>query len=426
MPSDRKLPNWIDAFLHYTNNTEPPYLYRKWTAISCIAAVMQRKCSIDWGTALTFYPNLYVVLVGPSATGKSYAMSAGLDLLHELSTVRMSAQATSLQALISHLKDTNLTDIDMATGDQIYHSSLTIFSKEFTVFLGYHNREMMTALCDWYDCDRKWVYDTISRKKEEIIGVWVNLLGGTTPDLIQSALPIESIGGGLTSRIIFIVEEKNEKIIPIPVQQPREKELFYFLLHDLEKISLISGKFQYTEGFSDLWTEWCFESQRNPPFHDPKFDGYMGRRRCHLLKLSMIMSAAHGQHNLVLSKDDLENAIKALTEAEVKMGTVFSGVGKSDVAGLIQKSTTFFLNSKTDEVPVWQFAQFFSGDMDKMMMDRVLATLEVSKIVKVINKPGTDNIIRILVPHGNEIVKKSNDLTAADEASQPHQENHQK
>ena len=192
---ERKLPNWIEAFLLYTENTEPPYLFRKWTAISCIASALQRKCYVDWGTALTFYPNLYVVLVGPSATGKGTAMNPGLDIISELPNIRLSAQSTSREALIRHLKDTNLTDLDIQSGKQIYHSSLTIFSKEFTVFLGYHNKELMAALCDWYDCDRKWVYETIARKKEEIIGVWVNLLAGTTPDLIQSSLPIESIWG---------------------------------------------------------------------------------------------------------------------------------------------------------------------------------------------------------------------------------------
>ena len=223
--SNRSLPNWIEAFMQYTENTEPPTLFRKWTAIACIASAMQRKCFINWGTALTFYPNLYIVLVGPSATGKGTAMNPGLDILKELPFIRLSAQATSYQALIRHLKETNLPDIDEKTGNQLYHSSLTIFSKEFTVFLGYHNQELMSALCDWYDCDSQWVYETIARKREKIEGVWVNLLAGTTPDSIQSALPIESIGGGLTSRIIFVFEEKKAKLITVPIMSPKEAQL---------------------------------------------------------------------------------------------------------------------------------------------------------------------------------------------------------
>ena len=87
----RKLSNWIESFLQYTDNTEPPFLFRKWTAISCIASAMQRKCYVEWGTSLIFYPNLYVVLVGPSATGKGTAMNPGLDLLCEIPAIRMSA-----------------------------------------------------------------------------------------------------------------------------------------------------------------------------------------------------------------------------------------------------------------------------------------------------------------------------------------------
>src|SRR4030066_746896 len=96
-PSNRCLGDWISGFMQYTENSEPPTLFKKWTAISCIAAALQRKVRVEWGTALTFYPNFYVVLVGPSATGKGTAMNPGLGILNEVPAVRMTAQATSLQ-----------------------------------------------------------------------------------------------------------------------------------------------------------------------------------------------------------------------------------------------------------------------------------------------------------------------------------------
>jgi hypothetical protein len=394
---ERNLPNWIDAFLKYTENSEPPYLFRKWTAISCIAAAMQRKCYINWGTALTFYPNLYIVLVGPSATGKGTAMNPGLDILKEISTIRLSAQATTYQALITALKETNLGDIDMATGASVGHSSMTIFSKEFTVFLGYHNNELMAALCEWYDCDDDWSYRTQARGKEYIKGVWVNLIGGTTPDLIRSSLPSDSIGGGLTSRIIFIVEEKKAKLVTMPVQTPAELKLREALIEDLEKISLLSGRYDFTEGFAELWTEWCYDAEEHPPFYNPKFDGYIGRRRPHLMKLSMIYSAARGTNDFLLTRDDLEDSIKTLEEAEMKMEGVFAGVGKSDIASMIHRATAFLINYGSDRIPFFEFARYFSGDMDKREMDRVLLTLEASKIITQVSVPGKDGDDYILV-----------------------------
>ena len=214
--SERILEDWIDGYIKYTEDSEPCELYRKWAAISCIAAAMQRKCFIRWGPSLIFYPNLYIVLVGPAAARKGTAMSPGLDILQEIPNIKLSAQATSLQALIRTLKNTNSTDYDPETGKQNFHSSMTIFSKEFTVFLGYQNHSLISALCDWYDCDRKWSYETISRNREEITGVWVNLIGATTPELIQSSLPMEAIGGGLTSRIIFVYADGPGKLVVIP------------------------------------------------------------------------------------------------------------------------------------------------------------------------------------------------------------------
>lgn len=396
LPPNRKLTDWISSFMQYTENSEPPILFRKWSAIATIAAALQRKVRVQWGTSLVFYPNMYIVLVGPSATGKGTAMSPALDIISEIPSIRMSAQATSLQALIRRLKETNLTDIDIGTGKQQFHSSMTVFSKEFTVFLGYHNRELMAALCDWYDCDRKWKYETISRKTEEIIGVWVNLIAGTTPDLIQSSLPIESIGGGLTSRIIFVFEEKKAKMVALPTQTQEEVQLQKDLLHDLEKISMVSGEFKWTGAFSDAWTNWCYECEEQPPFADPKFDGYLGRRRGHVMKLAMIINASHGKHLMTLDKPDLDEARKMIKEVEVRMPLVFRGVGKSDMSSLIQRAIAFIETSVVDEIPLFQFARYFQNDMDKVTLDRVIGTLETMKLIRIIRRPQADTLIKIL------------------------------
>jgi len=395
MPNNRNIPDWIDGFMLLTEESEPPILFRKWTAISTIASALQRKCRVEIGISLTFYPNFYVVLVGPSATGKGTAMKYAYDIIEQIPTIRMSAQATSLQALIRRMKEVNLTDIDQETGDQLYHSSFTIFSNEFTVFLGYHNRELIAALCDWYDCHNRWTYDTIKRDREEVIGVWVNILAGTTPDNIQTSLPLEAIGGGLTSRIIFVNEEKKAKLVVFPSTTKRELDLQQYLAHDLEQIALISGVFKFTENAMEIYSSWCRTADENPPFYSPKFDGYCGRRRNHLISLSMVCSASRN-NDLIITEDDLSRAAALLAEVEVKMGTVFRGIGTSDISSLINDAIVFIENSRTPDIPMWQFARKFEGNMDKIVLDRVLFTLEASKYITINKKPGTDTMIRVL------------------------------
>jgi len=393
--NERNLPDWIEGFMLLTEESEPPILFRKWTAISTIASALQRKCRVDIGISLTFYPNFYIVLVGPSATGKGTAMKYAYDIIEQIPAIRLSSQATSLQALISRMKDTNLTDIDMLTGEQLYHASLSIFSNEFTVFLGYHNRELIAALCDWYDCHNRWSYDTIKRSKEEVIGVWVNVLAGTTPDNIQSSLPMEAIGGGLTSRIIFVNEEKKSKLVVFPSTTERELQLQQHLIHDLEQVTLMSGAFNFTKDAMEFYSDWCHLADANPPFYSPKFDGYCGRRRNHLISLSMVCSASR-ESNLIITKDDLERSSILLAEVEIKMGTVFRGIGTSDISSLMNDAIIFIENSSTPDIPMWQFARQFEGNMDKIILDRVVYTLEASKYIEILRRPGADTMIRVL------------------------------
>lgn len=410
MPEKRNLPDWIEGFMLLSENSEPPDLYRKWCAIGTVAAALQRKVHVDLGISLTFYPNFYIVLVGPSAAGKGTAMRYASDIIDQIPLIRLSAQATSLQALIRRMKQENLTDIDIATGQQFFHSSMTIFSDEFTVFLGYHNRELIASLCDWFDCKPRWTYDTIKRDKEEIIGVWVNIIAGTTPDNIQSALPMEAIGTGLTSRIIFVNEGPTDKLVVLPGLSERDLNLQQMLINDLEQIVMMSGGFRFTEAYLSAYTDWCHDAKRNPPFHDPKFDGYCGRRRNHLMSLAMVCSASRN-NELVLELQDFERAASLLAEVEVKMGLVFRGMGQSDISGLINDAITFFEKSKETEVPEWRFARYFEGNMDKTSMDRVLYTLEASKYIRRVRKPHMDTMIYILDRIKNKQTEEGEDET---------------
>ncbi len=379
--NERKLDDWIDSFMEFTKESEPPDSFRLWTAISVIAAALQRKVKISWGH-ITWYPNMYIILVGPSASRKGTAMGPGYDLLMDLG-VTLAAQATSRQALISRMKNSTQSELN-EEGKMEFHSSLTVFSKEFTVFLGYHNRELMSDLCDWYDCERRWKYETISRQTEEIIGVWVNIIGATTPDLIAASLPPDAIGSGLTSRIIFVCEDRIGKIVPVHFLSKYELDLRDKLYEDLEKINSMVGRFKFTPEFIDLWTEWYLkEGPLENKFSDPRFKGYTGRRATHVMKLCMIMSASR-TGSMIISDKDLERAIRILEWAERKMPRVFTGVGKSQIAETLPQVLTYIQRQKTTTFEA--LLKTFYYDSDEIEMKRIVRTLELSNAVRVVGK----------------------------------------
>jgi len=340
----RQLPDWIDAYMRYTQETEPPVLYRKWVGISCIAAALRRKVWLPWDIDGKLYPNLYVVLVGPPGKcRKGTAMSSGMSLAKELG-IKLAPNSLTREQLIRELADSS--DITI-TKDKKYitHASLTILSTELTVFLGYDNKQMIMDLTDWYDCLDNWEYRTKTQGADEIAGVWVNLLGATTPQQVQSALPPDTFGGGLASRIIFVFEEDKAKKVPEPHNSPELKDLRQVLLEDLSMISALDGPFKVTREYMDRWVDWYMRSDETAPDMPPTFEGYLNRRQTHLRKLSMLCSVSRS-NDMILTKEDWDRALGILEATEVKMPRTFAGVGTSKNSQLLVQLMDYISTKK--------------------------------------------------------------------------------
>ena len=322
---------------------------------------------------LRFYPNMYVVLVGPSG-------SRGLKLASE---------AITREALIRELNTSSLTVADNVTGKITMHSSLTIFSGELTVFLGYQNKQLMSDLTDWYDCRDRWTYRTKLSGTDEIIGVWVNLIGGTTPELIQASMPLEAIGGGLTSRMIFIFEHRKEKREAVPMG---DLELRRQLFHDMEIIFTLRGEYKYREDFLTKYSEW-YLTENEPPFTDHYFSGYCERRANHILKLSMICNASRSSGDMVLNAEDFFRAKKLLEMAEVKMPFVFRGVGKNVLADVTERLLGLMAANKRMELS--DVMNRFYKDVDRQSLHGVIATLETMGSIQVVYE-GTNTYLKYL------------------------------
>ena len=373
----RILDDWISNYLQLTNNSEPPLLFRKWVSVSVIASCLQRKCFLPWGS-LTFYPNMYVVLVAPSgAARKGTAMGPGMDFITEPGlNIRLAAEAITREALIRELKNSSDNTISQDTGQMMFHASLTVFSQELTVFLGYNNMQLMSDLTDWYDCRKKWTYRTKHEGVDEIEGPWVNLIGATTPKLIQSSMPVDAIGLGLTSRMIFVYEEKKGKIVPDPFVTPKEIELRIKLVSDLTRITQLHGPFKVTGEFVSYWTEWYLSQEDKPPFQDDRFSGYFERRPTHVMKLSMILNAARTD-SMTINEQDLHSAIALLEATEERMPLTFSGFGKSSQSEILSRCMAEI--GRTGETSFEALMYRFRNDATKWDLERVLESLIAMK-----------------------------------------------
>ena len=369
MSDKRQLDDWIGAYMQYAHMTEPPTRYHLWSAISLIAACLQRKCFYFMGS-IEVFPNMYIALVGPPAARKGTAMDIAFPFLERLN-IKVAAEAITREALIRELANANDNDLDLKTGKRSFHSSLTIWSQELAVFLGYNNRQLISDLTDWYDCKRKWTYRTKNMGEDEILGVFVNMLGAITPDLLRATMPIEAIGGGLTSRFMFIFEWDKEKIVPV---SKLDKSVLSGMIHDLEQIRMMSGEFSYTKEMEELWIEWYSHHEEKLPFKDPKFDGYFQRRGKHILKLSMILSASRSNEMLIEAKD-FQNAVSYVEDAEKNMANTFSGIGRASHADVLAKIMTEVSMAGPNGIRFSDLLSLHRSDIDVQGLEKVIHTL---------------------------------------------------
>jgi hypothetical protein len=373
----RELSDWITAYQEYTLETESAAIFHKWTAISVLAAVLRRKVWFNFGR-IKIFPNLFVVFVAePGVARKTQAISFGEELLSNISGVAIAADTSTPQALLDDLEEA-VTATLMPDSTNFSHSSLTIFSGEFESFLGdkKENARMLVILTDLFDCKQR-PYRTRTRHSgsNEIPSPFLNMLAATTPESLANSLPSTAIGGGLTSRIIFVWAEGRRKKIDVPEKPPsRIKDA---LVKDLAVISRIAGAYNFTGDGRAWWKKWYASYEENDPKRickDPAFRGWYSRKPLFIIKLAVIIAASRaGSGELVITPEYLEAALETLEEAERTMTKTFSAVGRSSVTADVELVRSLLqqhkvLSENTLLQMVWR-------DIDSKKFDTVIHTI---------------------------------------------------
>jgi hypothetical protein len=377
--------------MKYTYNSEPKDIFKRWVGISVIAACLRRKVKLQFGFDWV-YPNMYIILTGPSGRArKGTALSPGLSMLREKG-IPLAAESTTREALIKAIEGSVTECLTDERGMvQEVQSSLTIYSPELAVFLGYDNKDMMAALCDWWDCPNIWDYDTKNKGKNELKGVWVNMIGGTTPELLQEYLTRLAIGGGLASRVIFVYAGDRGKLVPCPVLTAEELEVKKDLSHDLDEIKLMRGEFKRTEEWWDLWQEWYTTDGHKPPFEDERFEPYASRRPMHLMKLCMVINASRHDGRMILTKADLAKSIDLLKTTELEMRKAFGGVGRQQYAGVTNRIMQVL--DERGRIEPRELLNMFYHDIDSKEFTDIMSTLSEMGYCQIIKEEGGETWI---------------------------------
>ena len=326
----RKKPNWIKTYMQYSSFSEAPDKMHFWVAVSTIAGALRRRVWIDQGY-FQWTPNFYIILVAPPGiVSKSTTLSIGMNLLRQLEGIKFGPDAVTWQALTQALADAN-EGVLMADGTYHPMSCITISSSEFGTFLNPNDREMVDVLVSLWDGQLGvWEKRTKTQGSDRIENPWINIAACTTPGWIAGNFPEYLIGGGCTSRCVFVYGKQKRRLIAYPsaVLPPEFEQLQKDLVHDLEAISLLRGAYHLTPQAIEWGTAWYENHYNNRPKHldNERFAGYLARKQTHIHKLAIVLSASE-KDDLIITKDNLEVASQIVTGLEADMPEVFSLIG---------------------------------------------------------------------------------------------------
>lgn len=347
--SRRHFSDWLQAYLEYTEYSEAPAVFHFWAGVHTVAGALRRKTWIEMGY-FQWYPNFYIIFVAPPGiVSKSTTLRIGQNLLRQLKGIHFGPEAITWQALVTHLAEST-EGIPLANGTFMPMSALSIASGEFGTFLNPHDREMVDILVALWD-GQTGIFEkkTKTSGHDRIENPWLNIAACTTPAWIQGNFPEYLIGGGFTSRCIFVYASKKRRFIAYPsMEMPKAfKDLENKLVEDLRTLSLLTGEFHLTPEAVAWGTEWYEKhyAKTDNILAGERFAGYWARKQTHMHKLAMILSAAQG-NDLIISAKHLESAEKILTVNERDMPHVFSAIGADTGAKKFREIMQILLSHK--------------------------------------------------------------------------------
>ena len=330
---ERKNKDWITSFLRYSSYGEAPTKFYFWVAVSTLAGALRRRVWIDQ-RYFQWVANFYVVLVAPpGVVSKSTTASVGMNLLKDVPGITFGPDVVTWQKLVE----------DMAKAQELVYwpekegylpmSCVTLSSSEFGTLLDPNDRDMVDVLVSLWDGQPgAFKKATKTSGSDQIENPWINIVACTTPAWIAGNFPEYMIGGGFTSRCVWVYADQKRQFVAYPadVVPPEFLAMREDLVHDLEIISNLVGEYQLSPEAKSFGTEWYESHWKIKHDHLPKdqFGGYLARKQTHIHKLAMVLSASNSDE-LIITEQTLRNATAMVDALEQDMPLVFDKIGRS-------------------------------------------------------------------------------------------------
>ena len=302
--------------------------------VGAIAGALRRKVWIDM-KAFRWSPNFFIVFVAPPGiVSKSTTADLSMDLLRQVPGIKFGPDVVTWPALVTAFASS--CESFQYGEEWVPMSPLTLVASELGNLINPQDKDMVNLYINLWDGRKQLEKITKNSGTDIVEAPWINMLGCTTPHWIADNMPAATVGGGFTSRCIFVYADKkeNRRAYPDEFTPPDFEERKASLVRDLEHISVnLVGNYNISAEARVWGREWYDRVWDTRPAHleDDRLDGYLARKQTHMHKLAMVI-AASCKDELEITREDLMLADIMLTESEGALEKVFSRIGKSETS----------------------------------------------------------------------------------------------
>ena len=302
---------------------------------------MKRHCWVDRGT-YKLYPNLFTVLVGRPGLGKGAAVNPAMSILKEANTTAVLSDRVTIEYVLEKLSK-GFPATGIASGGGIVFgqdASVILFSPELSIFIT-ASQYTLPILADLWDSrEGEFSYGTRHKGDYKIKNSCISMLAGSTQEWLISSIPNSAIGGGFTRRVNFVYAKDKSQSIPWPSMN--HSNLRDNIVNDLRHISQLHGEFKFDNDAKAIF-EIYYNTADPDEFADEATTAYTTSQAHHAAKLAMVLSACH-RDDLIIGKDDINNAIDKIEQVKKTINMVFRAVGESDLVNAADRVLRFIEN----------------------------------------------------------------------------------
>lgn len=307
----------VRDYVEYTSHSEAPLAYHLFSFLCGIGSVLNRRIWFNMGY-YRLYPTLGIIILGPSGLKKTSATNITVDILQQLSLIKVYSEKLTPEALIDAMKGDNAVGL--------------VYAPEMAVFLNkqQYNEGLVQLITRFMDCPDSWESSTIGRGKSLVRNIAISSLMCSTPDWFVSSTPADSFGGGFIARNLLVVQELSARCEPIP--DPGDPSVRQSICNRLASLHELQGQMIFTRAAFEAYDEWYrYDHQEEVKNLDHELLAtYHNRKPDHLKRVAICLHMA--QHpSLDLCVDCFETSIRLLKWNEQFLPVLLQQMFKSDV-----------------------------------------------------------------------------------------------